>query len=92
MNLNEIRLSMTQIQKMKHALGLNHPFNTQKALVTYRNYYVTGDDSEWNELVDRGLANKRNDPFSKGDFVYHVSERGLDLLSEIMGKIITVSK
>lgn len=91
MNLNEVRLSVTQIEKMKHALGLNHP-NSKMKLVAYRNFYATGDDPEWNELVERGLANKRSDPFCKGDIVYHVSEVGLDYLSRIIGKKITISK
>lgn len=92
MNLNEIRLGVSQIQKMKHALGLNRPTNSKMKLVANRNFYVTGDDPEWNELVERGLANKRSDPFCKGDYVYHVSELGVDYLSRIIGKKITVNK
>ena len=92
MNINEIRLSVSQIQKMKHALGLNHPTNSKMKLVVNRNFYATDDDPEWNELVERGLASKRSDPFCKGDIVYHVSEEGLDYLSRIMCKTITISK
>ena len=92
MKLNEVRLSVTQIQKMKHALGLNRPNNSKMKLVAQRNFYATGDDPEWNELVEKGLANKRNDPFCKGDFLYHVSDLGIDYLSRIVGKKITVSK
>lgn len=83
---------MSQIQKMRHALGLYHPINSKMKLVANRNFYVTGDDPEWNELVERGLASKRSDPSCKGDYMYHVSEMGLDYLSRIIGKKITVSK
>lgn len=55
----------------------------------YRNYYSTGDDAEWNELVDLGLAIKRHDPFVHKDVVYHLTRKGLEILSEILGISIT---
>jgi hypothetical protein len=49
-----IRLTDTQIEEMKHALGLNYS-KTQT-----RNYFYTdADDREWNDLVEKGFAVKR---------------------------------
>lgn len=92
MNINEIKLSVSQITKMKHAIGLDNPSQSKKNPVAYRNYYATGDDPEWNEVVEMGLAVKRSDPFCKDDFVYHLNTHGIEYLSNIIGKKITVAK
>ncbi len=92
MNINEIKLSVSQINMMKHALGIDKPYHANKKPVAYRNFYATGDDPEWNEIVEKGLAEKRADPFCKGDVVYHLTTQGIDYLSSILGKKITVSK
>lgn len=56
-----------QVDKARHALGLTR----QK--VAYRNYYSSSvDDSDWNDLVERGLATKRKSPASP-DFLYHLT-------------------
>ena len=46
MNISEIKLSVSQIQKMKHAIGLDNPSQSKRKPVAYRNYYAAGDDSE----------------------------------------------
>lgn len=91
MNINEIKLSVSQINKMKHAVGLNMT-QSEKRPVAYRNYFATGDDPEWNEIVDFGLAVKRSDPFCKDDFVYHLTEDGIEFLSKVIDKKIIVMK
>lgn len=48
-----IEVSDEQKRKMRHALGLD---NSKRA---YRNRYQTSkDDSDWNELLEKGLAAK----------------------------------
>ncbi len=92
MNYDEIKLSVSQIQMMKHALGLDNPFLSKRKPEAYRNYYATGDDPEWNDIVEKGLAEKRADPFCKGDVIYHLTTEGIDYLSSLIGKKITVRK
>lgn len=58
-----------QVDKARHALGL------ARQKVAYRNFYSTGDDPDWNDLVERGFAVKRKSPVSP-DFLYHLTERG----------------
>ncbi len=80
---------MSQIEKMKHAIGLDRPNQTKQKFVAHRNYFATGDDPEWNEIVDLDLAVKREDPFCKVDVIYHLTEEGIAYLSLIIGiKII----
>ena len=92
MNISEIKLSVSQIQKMKHAIGLDNPSQSKRKPVAYRNYYAAGDDSEWNEIVEAGLATKRSDPFCKGDFIYHLNNQVIEYLSNIIGKKITIQQ
>lgn len=92
MNIHEIKLSVSQIKKMQHAIGLDNPSQSKTKQVAYRNYYAAGDDPEWNEVVEKGLAVKRADPFCKGDYIYHLTAQGIEYLSSILGKEITVSK
>lgn len=90
MNINEVKLSVSQINKMKHAIGLDNPSRSKKEPEAYRNFFATGDDSEWNEIVGKGLAVKRTDPFCKNDFVYQLTPQGIEYLSNIIGKKIVV--
>lgn len=75
-----IKLSSNQINKMKHALGLNHQRPRRGSYSPYRNAYITSDDPEWNELVEQGLARKATDPFHDGSFVYSVTTAGTNQL------------
>lgn len=80
-----VKLSSSQINKMKHAIGLDNARPVKKHYTPYRNTYFTGDDVEWNELVGMKLANKSADPFCKGDFVYSVTSAGIAELEVILG-------
>lgn len=52
----QIEVSEKQIDEMKHALGLNY------SKKPYRNrFYCQGDDENWNDLVNKGLANKSSE-------------------------------
>jgi hypothetical protein len=60
--------SDSQIYKARHALGL------YRSKVAYRNRYVAPDDQDWNNLVERGFAEKGQSPFYK-DHVYRLSKQ-----------------
>lgn len=59
-----------QVDKARHALGLS----VGRGHIAYRNFYSTGDDADWNDLVARGFATKRKSPVSP-DFLYHLTKR-----------------
>ena len=50
-----IKLSVEQIRKMRHAIGLTADTPANKMYTPYRNYYVTGKDPDWEELVEAVL-------------------------------------
>lgn len=87
METKEIKLSIEQINKMKHAIGLNvaRP-NSKRRYVAYRNFYDAGENpnKEWEELVELKLAIRRNSNISKS-IIYHVSKEGLLYLSDLLG-------
>lgn len=58
-----------QVDKARHALGLTRQKNA------YRNYYTAPDDADWNDLVDRGFATKREWDGGR-EFIYHLTKRG----------------
>ena len=66
--MSVIELSDAQVHKARHALGLT------RSKVAYRNFYSCGDDPDWNDLVERGIASKRKSPVSP-DFLYHLYRR-----------------
>lgn len=66
----------TGIELMQHALGIN-----ERQRQPYRNYFLAGgdhpDDTEWQKLVERGLAKSSPAPaWSCGDVVYQVADVG----------------
>jgi len=57
-----------QVNKARHALGLT------RRKTAYRNYYTGPDDADWNDLVARGMATKRE--WNGGrEFIYHLTKR-----------------
>lgn len=80
-----IKLSVEQIHKMRHAIGLTTDTPSKKMYTPYRNYYVTGEDPDWEELVKAGLASKRPDLFYKDDIIFSVTAAGCGVLQEITG-------
>ncbi len=87
MEKKEMKLSIGQINKMKHAIGLNvsRP-DSKKRYVAYRNFYDAGENpnKEWEELVEFKLATRRYSNISKS-IIYHVSKEGLLYLSDLLG-------
>lgn len=87
-----IKLSVEQIRKMRHAIGLTADTPANKMYTPYRNYYVTGKDPDWEELVEAGLASKRQDIFYKDDTIYSVTAAGCAVLQEVTGIKINTPK
>jgi len=66
----------TGIELMQHALGIN-----ERQREPYRNYFLAcgdhPDNTEWQKLVERGLAKSSPAPeWSCGDVVYQVTDAG----------------
>lgn len=77
----------TILNKMKHALGLDHkkPYHRHGRAFykPYRNYYATYNDVVWESLVSCGYANK----YQEGErmIYYSVSDVGRSWLSLLIG-------
>jgi hypothetical protein len=73
----ELKLSVKQIQEMRHAIGNN----VDKP---YRNHFCTGTNCpSWEELVTLGLATKEN-MGALGGIFYYVTDKGKILLKRIL--------
>ena len=66
-------LTTNQHDILQHALGLH-----ERNGVTYRNYYVCGEDAFINDLIAKGLMQKGPAPtfLHKEDIVYRVTDEG----------------
>ena len=83
----DIKLSIGQIRKMKHAIGLKETSPIRHGVYeAYRNCYDNGDypNEEWDELVKLGLAIRRKYTIFDS-VVYHVTKKGFEYLSELLG-------
>jgi len=83
---------MTQIENMKHCIGFRGDKVKHRKYVAFRNHYITSDNSEsWDDLVSKGLANKRSFPQGIGNNPrwYSVSEKGIEFLSKLLEVKIT---
>lgn len=87
--MNEIKLSIRQIEMMQHALGFNRNSIKNNKYIAYRNrYIVSKPDNDWEELVFIGYATKREFEIEK-QVAYYVSELGMKYLGVVFGCIIT---
>lgn len=87
MNKQDVKVVVSQIRIMKHAIGLGYSNPDRKGVyVPYRNYYDAGTNpnKEWEGLVELGLAVKRDSTISSST-IYHVSKKGLEFLSDVLG-------
>ncbi len=74
--MTEQDLTKEQVNMMLHALGKSH--TPQRELMGWRNYYCVNErDASWDELVEKGLAQRGS---SVAPVYYAVSEAGLELL------------
>lgn len=88
----DIKLSLRQIEKMKHAIGFSREKIKRNRYEAYRNRYVVSNpDKDWEELVSIGYSEKREFEIEK-QIGYYVSELGLKYLGVLFGCIIIESK
>lgn len=85
----KITLTQKQISDMKHAIGYAPDMVKKGKYKAYRNYFAVGEENEsWEELVKNEVATKRT---RFGDTVYHLSVKGISILSDILGITIIES-
>lgn len=90
--MNDIKLSLQQIEKMKHAIGLGYENTKKSRYCAYRNrYIVSKPDNDWEELISIEYATKREFEIEK-QIVYYVSELGIKYLGILFECIITEKK
>jgi len=72
--MEDIKITPKQLKEIRHALG------GEIKTGTFRNYFNTGDECDsWNELVEMGLATKRN-MGALGGITYFVTEKAIEAL------------
>ena len=89
-----VKLSFSQLSKMKHAVGLNNinKMPKDKKYSAYRNFYACQkEDVDWEELVKMGLATRRYVEWNK-EYMYVVTQEGLDYLGALFDLKITEMK
>ena len=72
---------------MKHEIGISKDKIKYRKYNAYRNYYTTaGKHIDWEDLTSKGFAVSRKHEHGIGEDarVYYVSEKGLELLSELL--------
>ena len=72
-----------QLELMRHCVGIRG-----KKKKPFRNYFFTQEiDKDWNELVEKGLAEKGTNHPNNDEYIYFwVSKKGLEL---ILGKSVS---
>lgn len=77
-------MTSEQIRMMAHAVGLDNKEPEKGVYKAYRNRYAAKfDNDDWDNLVEEGYATKFVDG---GGYVwYHLTQKGLDFLSEVKG-------
>jgi predicted transcriptional regulator len=71
------QVTESQIDQMKHALGLNC-----RNEVTRNYFYCDADNNEWNDLVGKGLATKG--PGSDDESTYFIlTDEGVELIQKV---------
>ena len=78
-----MELTQEQLERMKHALGMDNKFNDGYVYHAYRNYSVYDEPhTVWEELVSLGFAERNR---YDGRFVYHVSRKGMQEVANATG-------
>ena len=90
--MDEIKLSLRQIEMMRHAIGLGNDKLKKSRYDAYRNrYIVSKPDENWEYLISIGYASTREFEM-ENQIGYYVSELGVKYLSDLFGLIITIDK
>lgn len=75
----KVSLTISQINKMKHALGYERSSVKRGKYVAYRNYYACGSENmDFNYLVSWGLA------YESSAHYFHITKLGAEILGEIL--------
>lgn len=86
--MEQPKLSLQQIEKMQHAIGLGREKLKKSRYSAYRNHFVVGKtDEDWEYLVGIGYATKREFENEK-QIGYYVSNTGAKYLTCLFGCII----
>ena len=97
MNLNgsimsEQKLSLRQIEIMRHAIGLGNEKLKKSRYDAYRNHFIVGKiDEDWENLVAIGYATKREFKDEK-QVGYYVTTQGAKFLTCLLGCVITLEE
>lgn len=88
--MKEPKLSLRQIEIMRHAIGLGNEKLKKSRYDAYRNHFVTSKiDEDWEYLVSIGYATKR-DFESKKQIGYYVASMEAKYLTCLFGITITI--
>jgi len=84
--MSEDKVTLKQINNMKHCIGFRGDRVKRKKYIAFRNHYTTSDDNQsWDELVSLELAAKRSFPNGGGNSqAYFVSKKGMELLERLL--------
>lgn len=77
--MSKLDFNEEQLDDMMHALGVNP---RMKKLKIYRNHFVINQSESWDDLVEKGLAQKQE---IFGQKLYVVTEQGESLISRLTG-------
>lgn len=76
----KVSLTISQIDKIKHALGYKRTSVKRGKYVAYRNYYSCGvENRDFQYLVFWGLA------YESSEHYFHITKLGAEILGEILG-------
>lgn len=81
----KVSLTISQIDKMKHAIGYARHYVKRGKYVAYRNYYACGTENrDFQYLVFWGLA------YESSQYYFHITKLGAEILGEILGVKIEI--
>lgn len=85
-------MTIKQIEAMQHAIGIKKDRIKYHKYIAFRNHFccnVTNCD-DWEDLVHQGYAERGEEKKSEGytGRYYHVTDKGLSLLSKLMMIVI----
>lgn len=88
--MSEQKLSLQQIEFMRHAIGFGNEKLKKSRYDAYRNYFVSAKENEdWEYLVSIGYATKKYFEYEKRT-AYYVTKQGAKYLTCLFGCIITL--
>lgn len=78
------KITVQQINNMKHAIGYNPKSIKRNKYEAYRNYYsMSGNCKGWDYLVEIGFATKRSSLLIEGFTIYFLTKDGMDFIGNL---------